>query len=114
MSNYLKYWVGGEQQPRYAHNCYLQVAAETGLVGLAAFLWLLWSLMSQLAKAAFKTSLKEHVILLGCFAGLLAFLIQSAVDTNFYSLRQAALFWVVSGLAIGLAQQTSQKTQTHT
>jgi len=31
MANYLSYWVGGEYMPRYAHNCYLQVAAETGV-----------------------------------------------------------------------------------
>ena len=29
----------------YAHNCYLQLAAETGLLGLACFLWMLFVLL---------------------------------------------------------------------
>src|SRR5262245_46418902 len=27
--------------PTYAHNCYVQIAAEIGLAGLAAFLWII-------------------------------------------------------------------------
>ena len=29
---------------RYAHNCYLQMAAETGLLGLSCFLWMVFVL----------------------------------------------------------------------
>ncbi|MBI3321171.1 MAG: O-antigen ligase family protein [Candidatus Omnitrophica bacterium] len=107
MSNYLAYWVGGEQQPRYAHNCYLQMAAETGIVGLAAFLWLLWSLMARLVRAIRRARWEDRAVLLGFFAGLLAFIVQSGVDTNFYALRQVALFWVLAGLAVGLSVRVS-------
>ena len=104
MANYLRYWVGGEQQPRYAHNCYLQVAAETGLIGLAAFLWVLWGLFRRLAIGIRQRSDVE-LLLLGLSAGLFAFVAQAGIDTNFYSLKQSALFWVLSGVALGLSEQ---------
>lgn len=106
MANYLTYWVGGEQMPRYAHNCYLQMAAETGFVGLSAFVWLLASQVRGLLHGIRRAAIEEHMMLLGCLGGLSAFLAQAAIDTNFYSLRQAALFWTLAGLATGMAGRT--------
>ena len=106
MANYLRYWVAGERQPRYAHNCYLQVAAETGFVGLAAFLVWLWQLFRPMFLALSSRRLTSaHSLLAGLTAGLLAFALQAAVDTNFYSVRQSGLFWALAGLAIGWSQR---------
>ncbi len=112
MANYLDYWVGGERQPRYAHNCYLQVAAETGLIGLTAFLFLLWETARwivtgwrRMASTRPIGAVAGRVALLAALSGsLLAFAAQSAIDTNFYSLRQAALFWTLAGVALGVAR----------
>ncbi|MBI3011157.1 MAG: O-antigen ligase family protein [Candidatus Omnitrophica bacterium] len=117
MARYLDYWVGGERAPRYAHNGYLQIWAETGLIGLGTFLWLLWRMWTGwLAGARSALDDRHRMFLLGMVAGLLAFLVQSAVDTNFYSLRQATLFWALAGLATGLAvvigQRGVQQTRT--
>lgn len=104
MANYLTYRVGGEATPRYAHNCYLQVAAETGLLGLAAFAWLLGAIIWVITRAVrFAPERAHQRYLLGALGGLAAFLVQSAFDTNFYALRHAALFWVLAGLAVGAA-----------
>ena len=108
MANYLDYWVGGERQPRYAHNCYLQVAAETGLVGLLAFTALLWLLFARLVAGLRRIRDDDRMILLGCLGGLLAFAVQAGIDTNFYSLRQAALFWTLAGFAIGIGERTGE------
>ncbi len=102
MYNYLRYWVGGEQQPRYAHNCYLQMAAETGIFGLAAFLCVLGNFMACLLNAL-RLAGKREPLLVGWFIGLTAFLTQAAIDTNFYSLKQSMLFWSMAGLAVGLS-----------
>ena len=104
MSNYLDYWVGGERMPRYAHNCYLQVAAETGLIGLSFFLALLGTFFFRLRSRIQKIEPNARLIALGIAAGLLAFVTQAGIDTNFYAMRQAALFWTVAGLAIGLSE----------
>lgn len=103
MANYLDYWVGGERMPRYAHNCYLQVAAETGLIGLAAFVALLGLIWRRLWAALTPPLADQQMWLLGLLGGLTAFLVQAGLDTNFYALRQAALFWALTGVALGLS-----------
>ncbi|PIQ83283.1 MAG: hypothetical protein COV75_08265 [Candidatus Omnitrophica bacterium CG11_big_fil_rev_8_21_14_0_20_63_9] len=105
MANYLTYWVGGERQPRYAHNCYLQMAAETGLIGLAAFLAVLACLLWSIWRGVRRSSGENQFALLAMWASLIAFLAQAGLDTNFYVMRQAALFWVLAGLALGLSQR---------
>jgi putative inorganic carbon (HCO3(-)) transporter len=84
----------------YAHNCFLQMAAEIGIIGLLAFLWLafviLWETMLKFL------TLKESFLraaFLGMVGGLLAYLINSFFDTNLYSLPLAVMFWSVAGLA---------------
>lgn len=104
MANYLTYWVGGERQPRYAHNCYLQVWAETGVFGLFAFLWLLWNMLTLwMGSVRGSAGGPERLILYGLIWGLLGFLVQAAFDTSFYALRQATLFWTLAGLVTGVA-----------
>lgn len=101
MANYLDYWVGGERQPRYAHNCYLQLWAETGLLGLSAFCYWVWQFFC-LIRGSMPQEKRSRALTLGIGAGLLAFLIQAGVDTNFYSVRQAVLFWSMAGLVLGV------------
>ena len=112
MANFLDYAIGPNNGPAYAHNCFLQITAETGIPGLAIFLLFLGALFvtwrTALRKAG--TSVEEdraelRVVLLGLAAGLLAFLVQSLFDTNLYSLRQATLFWSLTGLATGLSSR---------
>lgn len=104
MANYLDHWVGGERVPRYAHNCYLQVAAETGLAGLLTFGWFLAMLMGAGWRGMQRaTGRDERVLLLGWIGAVAAFLTQAFFDTSFYSLRFAALFWCLAGLIMGCA-----------
>jgi len=112
MANYVAYWVGGERMPRYAHNCFLQIAAETGIAGLLAFVWLVGAMLVLWWRAVrrLESSHEARALLLGLGAGLVAFLAQSSIDTNFYSLRQATLFWTLAGLATGLALTTFEET----
>ena len=80
----------------YAHNCYIQVAAETGIVGLVSFLWILVDIFGKsLGKiAVYWTKNEDSVVLsLGLLSGVFAFLVHSFFDTNFYSLQLSAYFW---------------------
>ncbi len=93
MSNYQSYAPDYSLWPAYAHNCFLQIAAETGLLGLSTFLWFLFCLFRPLAR---RTSQAGWI---GLTAALIAFLVQSVFDTNLYVLRQAVLFWTLAGVA---------------
>ena len=79
----------------YPHNSYLQMAAETGLLGLGAFLWVLWSFFSLALKKVKKTG---DLLLLGIASGLVAFLTQSFFDTSLYALQLIVLFWIMLGV----------------
>jgi O-antigen ligase len=87
----------------YAHNCYLQIAVETGIFSLLAFLWMIVML--------FVSSLKDinrrkegfiKAVQIGLLAGLLAYLAHSAVETNLYALQLAILFYYFLGVAISI------------
>ena len=84
-----------EETGHYPHNSYLQMAAETGLLGLGAFLWVLWRFFSLALKKVKKTG---DLLLLGIASGLVAFLTQSFFDTNLYALQLIVLFWIMLGV----------------
>jgi len=95
---YLKYGI-----IPYAHNCYLQIAAETGIVGLASFLMLIGTFFIHTIKSLAKIKDKfYHAVLTGISAGIIVTLVHSAVDTNLYSLQLSVLFWVMLGLNAAL------------
>ncbi|MDP2652726.1 MAG: O-antigen ligase family protein [Candidatus Omnitrophota bacterium] len=87
----------------YPHNCYLQMAAETGVIGLAAFLWVIGLLIVK-SLAALPLIRDPHVsgTLGGLLAGLGGFFTHAAFDTNFYSVQLGSLMWVMMGLAVAL------------
>lgn len=90
----------GWSRPQYAHNCYLQILAESGVAGLAAFLAVAgWGLIAA-ARIAWRDP--KHPALAVATA-LLAFLLNMGFDTGLYSLTMAALFWLLLGLAAGMA-----------
>ena len=87
----------------YAHNCYLQIAAETGIVGLVSFLTLIGTFFIYTIMSLRKTKDKfYHAVLSGISAGIIVTLVHSAVDTNLYSLQLSVLFWVMLGLNAAL------------
>jgi O-antigen ligase len=93
-------------RPAVVHNIYLLVAAETGLVGLATFLWFLASLLAQawrLVSQARSDAL--WTVGIGVFAAYTALALHNAVDylliANWHIARQ---FWLLAAVAVGLGQ----------
>ncbi|MEK7791487.1 MAG: O-antigen ligase family protein [Deltaproteobacteria bacterium] len=92
----------------YPHNCYLQMASEIGLVGLASFLILLISFFLSFYRGFLSAkSPFEKLIAAAFLTSFLAMAFHAFVDTNFYSLPLIALFWTVC--SIGHAYVTAHQ-----
>ena len=81
----------------YAHNCYLQIWAETGIFALFSFGGFVVSFVYLSIK---RFIVCKDFLLLGLLSGVVGFLVHSFFDTNLYSLRLAILFWVWVGLIL--------------
>jgi O-antigen ligase len=87
----------------YAHNCYLQIAVETGIVGLVSFVFLIGTFFIH--TIIFLKKIKDrfyHSALTGISAGIIVTLTHSFVDTNLYSLQLSVLFWFMLGVNAAL------------
>lgn len=83
----------------YAHNCYLQMAAEIGIIGLASFLLILalfFGFGIKMLNTAEKTF--SWYVLLASQAAILGYCAQMGVDTTLYALDLGMLFWLVLGI----------------
>jgi putative inorganic carbon (hco3(-)) transporter len=90
----------------YPHNCYLQMAAEIGLAGLLAFLFVMGTLLYLPLKAVpGMTDPFLKYLMAGAAAGLVGFLIQSFFDTSFYSVQLGNLMWIFMGLIVAIHRQ---------
>lgn len=103
MANYERFRIPEEYGVWYAHNCYLQIAAELGIFGLLAFLWIILRMVITSIKSwrLIKDEFLRYLYL-GLFCGIAAFLLQSNVDVTIYSLRLAVLFYFSLGLLMGI------------
>jgi putative inorganic carbon (HCO3(-)) transporter len=109
MKNYKKY-----REPReyrnivtkdymYAHNNFLHMAAEIGLIGLSIFIWLLYKLFREcqnIYKRLDNNYLK--IISLSLSACLIAFLVNGLTESSLYYSRVAIIFWYICGLSLAL------------
>ena len=89
--------------PTYAHNCYIQLAAETGIVGLCCFFWMVATVFHQsLGKlnADFQQDRNLRALAIGLLSGIFAFLVHSFFDTNFYSLQLSVYLWFMIGMLV--------------
>lgn len=91
--------------PTYAHNCYIQLAAETGVVGLLCFLWIIVTAFHQsLGKIELNFAQNRNLAALavGLLSGIFAFLVHSFFDTNFYSLQLSVYLWFMVGMLVSI------------
>jgi len=103
----------------YAHNCFLQIWAETGIFALLSFLLIVGSVLHRAIRVFRRSvvrgqSLKDKslgmvplgenpYLLLGLICATFGFLVHSFFDVQLYSLQLSVLFWVILGMTLALA-----------
>jgi len=89
----------------YPHNSFLQMAAETGLIGISAFLFMIAALFWDSLRALKRITARTYKSLLtGILTGLSGFLFHSFFDTNLYSVQLGSFFWVMMGFIAAVAR----------
>ncbi|MFA5350392.1 MAG: O-antigen ligase family protein [Candidatus Omnitrophota bacterium] len=84
----------------YAHNCFLQILAESGIFSLLAFLSFVFSVLYAGIK---KFTATRDPVLLGGICGICGFLAHSFFEVSLYSLPLAVLFWLWIGIVSRLS-----------
>jgi len=93
-----------------AHNQYLLIGAETGLIGLASFLWLLWVSVRNAWKAAHAEDVLVKEAGTIAFVSMLGMLWGMYLD--FYGGMQVYfLLWFIMGFAAGVARLADEKPE---
>lgn len=94
----------------YAHNCFLQIWAESGVFSLFFFILSIGYAIFKCVKVILRTpESPAFFILIGLSAGLLGFSVHSFFDTQLYSFQLSFLFWVVLGLMVALSSKLNQE-----
>jgi O-antigen ligase len=90
------------QGAEHAHNLFLQVAADLGLIGLAAFL-VLYGLSLRAAYRAWRDG--GGALAMGLFGGLSAAGLHGLADAVQWGSKPAFLLWLFMGLALSLGEE---------
>jgi O-antigen ligase len=86
---------------------FVRVLAETGVLGLLAFLWLLWQTHHLILQALRADNLgrREAGMLTGFYAGFWAIIAHALTTNSFIIIRIAEPFWCLAGLAVVILSQ---------
>lgn len=90
-----------------AHNTLLQITAETGLPGGAAFVWFLSALLCNIIRAR-KRGPPEGAIIQGALWGILAMLMFGIFDCTISHHKCGFAFFFIAGCAAGLAESSTE------
>jgi len=85
---------------RYAHNSYLQIWAEMGILGIISILWLIFVVFKSSLKNI-KDSPTKHQIA-GLITANAVFLIHNLVDFSFFLPEINLIWWLILGLTLSL------------
>jgi O-antigen ligase len=82
----------------HTHNMYIELFAQTGLLGLGTFLWLLFQAISQSLSSASRFENADRVFALGIAAAWIAFAVTGLGDVPFYHHEIRIMFFTLLAL----------------
>jgi len=100
--------------PMVVHNVFLLIAAETGIIGLVAFIWFLTSVLKKAWRNANRASSDiVWIVCVGTFAAFVSMSIHGLVDFSLlWDLTLFTQFWLLAGLAAGFSRTAVRIDQT--
>jgi O-antigen ligase len=92
----------------YAHDDYLQVLAEAGVIGFVAGLIFVLRILQRTARAAiYARAIEQRYLAIACVASMTAILLHSVVDFNMYVPANGLLFaWILGVAAVFLRRRS--------
>jgi O-antigen ligase len=85
-----------EADPYHAHNTYLELAVEVGIIGLAMVIFLGLKMMGMVHHIL-KVDKYNGVLMLGFFAGLISLMVHGMAEHVLYNPKIILLFWFYVG-----------------
>ena len=82
-------------QSRYAHNSYLQLWAEMGILGPLTILWLIILVIKSSLK-----NIRDSYYIAGLFISNIVFLLHNFIDFTFFLPEVAVIWWTIFGLIL--------------
>ncbi len=79
------------------HNSFIQIWAETGILGLLSFVLVCWKVVSY---GPGRADYRGNRIYNGLWTGNLAFLIHNLLDSNFFAVQVSVLWWVIAAMLL--------------
>ncbi len=106
-------WLPHGQNYYFAHNDYIQIFVELGLVGLVAMIWIIMHYLVQVWKFRFRyknvKAKNNQLLVFGMVAGTGGSLAHSFVDYDFYIPGISITFWFFMALIITNIDSHSKK-----
>lgn len=94
----------------YAHNNFLHMAGEVGILGLGVFLVFLFVVLKGVW-VSFRKNTDPFIkgLSISVFAAIIAYLINGLTETSLYYSRIVMIFWFLIGLGLALARSPKEE-----
>jgi O-antigen ligase len=87
-----------------AHNIYLELLAETGIVGVLSFFAVVAAVFREARRQLRSIGWFEHALAFGVFAGLVAILVHSCFEHDiFWAPQTGGMFWLLLAALVAAA-----------
>ena len=102
--NFYPIYSGRDDELNHAHNLFLNMVAERGILGLVTFLAFVGILLVQILRASLAATAPPGVpeVLFGLSAAFAAYFVHSQFDVSYYDYKVLLLFWLLAGCAAAL------------